>query len=157
MCVCVRVYSYCVVQHVYIYIHGYIFMYVCVYTYIYILIYANKHTNSHCVAQLAFSFQQYKPCNTLQHTLQHTATHCNTLQHTATHGNTDTHILLRNPLPFFNNKKPFLKNTFSVLNAHIIVWCHSLSLTNENIFFLASLLPITCDIPNPQDCVDQSE
>jgi len=24
-------------------------------------------------------------CNTLQHTLQHTATHCNTLQHTAMH------------------------------------------------------------------------
>jgi len=27
-------------------------------------------------------------CNTLQHTLQHTATHCNTLQHNATHCNT---------------------------------------------------------------------
>jgi len=27
----------------------------------------------------------------LQHTRQHTATHCNTLQHTATHGNTRQH------------------------------------------------------------------
>ena len=30
-------------------------------------------------------------CNTLQHTLQNTATHCNTLQHTATHCNTLQH------------------------------------------------------------------
>ena len=30
-------------------------------------------------------------CNTLQHWLQHAATHCNTLQHTATHCNTLQH------------------------------------------------------------------
>ena len=55
-----------------------------------------------CVAVQNLGFRCWDPhlaifqfnmiqCNTLQHTLQHTAAHCNALQHTATHCNTLQH------------------------------------------------------------------
>ena len=57
------------------------------------LAYVIRPLCSHLELLAGFKVSVSSPRNTLQHTLQHTAAHCNTLQHTATHYNTLQHTL----------------------------------------------------------------
>jgi len=110
-CVCVYVYA-CVYMCVYVYVDVYIYIHILNNDSASAYQHCSSHekeeaqklsmnqvdwrngSRAHCVLQCVAG-EWVSHCNSLQHaathTLQHTATHCNTLQHTATHCNTLQH------------------------------------------------------------------
>ena len=74
------IYTYiCICTYMYIYVYIYIYIYI--YTYMYISVYAFQRITLQCTT-CAVPHTQGVSSKGCHHTLQHTATHCNTMQHT---------------------------------------------------------------------------
>ena len=108
-------------------------------------------------------------CNTLQHSANHTATHCKTLQHTATHCNTLTptsfslevflkHQSLDTPLPICYPHSlqvdPFPTDNKSLHKRSIIeicrFLCRHLRQTEKSVAVTLRLWPVC---PDPHPCL----